>query len=67
MVFNLAWAAIAVGQELYLDEWSETTLDASFVAFNLAISIAIAWTQLLGVATYRMIQRRAVAAVDAFA
>ena len=67
LAFNLVWAAIAVGQEFYMDEWSETTLDASFVVFNLAISMGIAWSQLLGVASYRMIQRRSVAAVEAFA
>lgn len=57
---------IIAGQELYMESWSDTGINLSLVVLNLVSSVAVAWLQLLGVATYRLIEQRNAEPLDVF-
>ena len=62
-----AFVAVALAQETYLKNYDELTYSLSFVVLNLAVSVSVAWSQLLGVVAYRFIKRDQTDHVDTFA
>ena len=58
--------AIAAYQEFYGQEISDLAYNLSYVALNLTVAVSVAWFQLLGVATYRLIQQHRDIPIETF-